>query len=100
MHAQQLNIITWIGVYPERRNVSFQVLLEKFAGVCLVEKPRYIQLCEVDFKFFQKFTFGKEAIKSLTDKGFLTEERFSKKGHIAEDTNFDKTLTEDLSRQV
>ena len=77
-----------------------QVLLEKIAGVCLVEKLRYIQLYEADFNFFQQFIFGKEAMNSLTDNGFLPKENFSKKGSTAEDAKFDKTLTEDLSRQA
>ena len=65
--------------------------------MCLVEKLRYIQLYEADFNFFQQFIFGKEAMNSLTDNGFLPEEHFSKKGSTAEDAKFDKTLTEDLS---
>ena len=36
----------------------------------------------------------------LTDNGFLPEEHFIKKGSTAEDAKFDKTLTEDLSRQA
>merc|ERR1712086_660229 len=46
------------------------------------------------------FLFGKEAMNLLTDNGFLPEEHFSKKGSTAEDAKFDKTLTEDLSRQA
>ena len=52
-------IIAQSGVYPERWNASLQVLLEKIAGVCLVEKLRYIQSYEADFNFFQQFIFGK-----------------------------------------
>ena len=44
IHAQQLTVIARSGVAPERWGVSLQVLLEKLAGVCLVEKLRYIQL--------------------------------------------------------
>ena len=36
----------------------------------------------------------------LTNNSFLLEEHFSKKDSTAEDANFDKTLTEDLSRQA
>ena len=79
--------------------MSLQVLLEKLAGVCLVEKLRYTQLYEADFNFFQQFIFGQEAMRSLTDHGLLPEEHFSKKGSTADDTKFDKTLMEDLSRQ-
>ena len=96
IQAQQLTIIARSQVYPERWNVSLQVLLEKIAGVCLVEKLRYIQLYEADFNFFQQFIFGREAMNSLTDNGFLSEEHLSKKGSTAEDTKSDKTLTENL----
>ena len=85
IHAQQLTIIARSGVYPERWNVSLQVLLEKIAGVCLVKQLRYIQLYESNFNFFQQFIFGREAMNSLTDNKFRPEKHFSKKGSTAED---------------
>ena len=75
------------------------MLLEKLAGICLVEKLRYIQLYEADFNFFQQFISGQEAMRTLTDQRLLPDEHFSKQGSIAEDAKFDKTLMEDLSRQ-
>ena len=75
-------------------------LLEKIAGVYLVEKRRHIQLYKTDFNFFQQSIFGKEATNALTNNGFLSEEHFSKKGRTAEDSKSDKTPTEDLSRQA
>ena len=100
IHAQQLTIIARSSVYPERWNVSLQVLLEKIAGVCLVKKLSYIQLYESDFNFFQQFIFDREAMNLLTDNGFLPEEHFIKEGSTTEDAKFDKTLTEDVSRQA
>ena len=76
------------------------MLLENIAGVCLVEKLRYIQLYEADFNFFQQLIFGREAKNLLTDNGFLPEEHFSKKGSTVKDAKFDKTPTEDLSQQA
>ena len=38
IHAQQLTVIARSGVAPERWSVALQVMLEKIAGVCLVEK--------------------------------------------------------------
>ena len=99
IHAQQLTIIARSGVYPGRWSVTFQALLEKIAGVCLVEKLRYIQLYKADFSFLWKFIFGREALDTLTENGYLPEEHFSKKGSTTEDNKFDKTLTKDLSRQ-
>ena len=100
IYVQQLTIIVHSGLYSERWNVSLQVLLEKMAGVCLVEKLRYIQLYEVNFNFFRQFIFEREAMNFLTDNRFLPEEHFSKKGSTAEDAKFDKILTEHLPRQA
>ena len=69
--------------------------------VCVWSKKlRYIQLYEADFNFFQQFIFGREAMNLLTDNGFLPEEHFSKNDSTTEDAKFNKTLTEDLSRQA
>ena len=80
--------------------MSLQVLLEKLAGVCLVEKLRYIQLYEADFNFFQQFIFGQEALNNLTEQELLPEKHFSKKRSTAEDAKFDKTLKADNLRQA
>ena len=100
IHAQQLTVIARSGVAPERWSISLPVLLEKITGVCLVEKLRYIQLYEADFNFFQRFIFGKQAMKTLTKNRFLPNEHFRKKESTAEDSKFDKTLTADLSCQA
>ena len=97
--AQQLTVIARSGIPPENWSVGLQVMLEKIAGICLVEKLRYIQLYEADFNFYNQFVFGKRAMNSLTENGFIPEELFSQKGSTAEDAKFDKTLTMDISRQ-
>ena len=75
-------------------------MLEKIAGVCLVEKLQAIQLYEADFNCFNYFIFGRSAMDSLTKNDYLPEEIFSQKGSTAEDAKFDKTLMADLSRQA
>jgi len=72
-------------------------MLEKITGICLVEKLRYIQLYVANFNFYNQFVFGKRAMNSLTENGFIPEELFSQKGSTAEDAKFDKTLTTDIS---
>ncbi len=47
--ALQLTIIARSGIPPESWSVGLQVMLEKIAGLCLVEKLRAIQLYEADF---------------------------------------------------
>jgi hypothetical protein len=67
---------------------------------CLVEKLRTIQLYEADFNCYNQFIFGRQAMQTLTDSGYIPEELFSQKESTAEDTKFDKTLMVDLSRQA
>jgi hypothetical protein len=76
------------------------VMLEKIAGVCLVDKLRAIQLYEADFNCYNQFIFGQNAMQALTASGYVPEELFSQKGSTAEDAKFDKTLMADLSRQA
>ncbi len=75
-------------------------MLEKIAGLCLVERLRAIQLYDAQFNSFNAVVFGREAMHMLTDNGFLPDEHFSQKGCTAEDGIFDKTLTADLPRQA
>jgi hypothetical protein len=72
-------------------------MLEKIAGVCLVEKLRAIQLYEADFNCYNQFIFGKQAMQMFTDSGYIPEELFSQKGSTAKDAKFNKTLMVDLS---
>ncbi len=75
-------------------------MLEKIAGVCLVEKLHAIQLYKADFNCYNQFIFGKEAMQTLTVNGYIPEDLFSQKGSTAEDAKFEKTLMADLSRQA
>jgi hypothetical protein len=98
--ALQLTVNAHSGIPPESWSVGLQVMLEKIAGVCLVERLRTIQLYEADFNCYNQFIFGRQAMQTLTDSGYIPEELFSQKGSTAEDTKFDKTLMADLSRQA
>jgi hypothetical protein len=95
--AIQLTVITRSRIPPESRSVRLQVMLEKIAGVCLVEKLHVIQLYEVDFNCYYQFIFGKQAMQTLTDSRYIPEELFSQKGSTAKDAKFNKTLMADLS---
>ncbi len=98
--ALQLTVIARSGVPPENWSVGLQVMLEKIAGVCLVEKLRAIQLYKADFNCYNQFIFGKHAMHTLTKSSYTPEELFSQKGSTAKDAKFDKTLLADLSRQT
>jgi hypothetical protein len=57
--AQQLTVIGRSRIPPESWSVGLQVMVEKIAGVCLVEKLQAIQLYEADFNCYNQFVFGK-----------------------------------------
>jgi hypothetical protein len=98
--AMQLTVVPRSGIPPESWSIGLQVMLEKIAGVCLVEKLRAIQLYEADFNCYNQFVFGRQAMNKLSESGYIPEELFSQKGSTAEDAKFDKTLMADLSRQA
>ena len=75
--AQQLTVIAQSGIPPEDWSVGLQVMLEKIAGVCLVKKLCAIQLYEADFNCYNQFIFGKHAMQTLTQSGYIPEELFS-----------------------
>jgi hypothetical protein len=75
-------------------------MLEKIAGVCLVEKLRAIQLYKADFNCYNQFIFGRYAMNKLDSSGYIPEELFSHKGSTAKDAKFNKTLTADLLQQA
>ena len=98
--TMQLTVVARSGIPPGSWNIGLPVMLEKIAGVCLVEKLRAIQLYKADFNRYNQFIFGCQAMNMLTESGYIPEELFSQKRVTAEDAKFDKTLMADLSRQA
>ena len=98
--AQHVNVIVKSGVPPARWSVALQVMLEKIAGICLVDQLRSIQLYEADFNMFNRFVFGDAAQRALENAGFLPPEHYAQKESMAEDAVFDRLLTQDISRQA
>ena len=56
--AKQITLIARTGVPPERWSYGLTVMLEKVAGIALVNKLRAILLMEADFNFHNKLVFG------------------------------------------
>ncbi len=98
--ALQLTVMAWSGIPPESWSIGLQVMREKIAGVCLVEKLRAIQLYKADFNCYNQFIFCRQAMQMLTNNGYIPEEFFSQKESTAKDAKFDKTLMVDLSQQA
>ena len=98
--ATQMNVTIRSGVHPLRWGTALQVLLEKVAGIRLVDKLRSIQLYEADLNWYMKFIFNDKAMEALTSSNMCPEEHYSQKESMAEDACLDKTLTMDISRQA
>ena len=74
-------------------------MLEKIAGIALVNKLRAILLMEADYNFHNKWLFGYKAMNVLLENGYIPEEQFSQRESTAEDAKMDTRLTMDISRQ-
>ena len=98
--AAKLTVIGTYGAPPSRWSSGLQVMLEKVAGVALVNKLRAILLMEGDFNFFNKWTFGHMAMNELYRLEFIPQDQYSQRGFTAEDARMDSRLTTDLSRQL
>jgi hypothetical protein len=98
--AQQLTVVARNGIPPNSWSIGLQVMLERIAGVCLVEKQQEIQLYKADFNCYNQFIFGKAAMDLLNSIGYAPKQLLSQKGSTSKDTKFDKTLMADLSRQA
>jgi hypothetical protein len=83
--AQQLTVVAQSGIPLESWSIGLQVMLEKIAGVCLVEKLRAIQLYETDFNCYNQFVLEKAAMESLQHwiypQGALLPKREYEQGH-------------------
>ena len=65
-------------------------MLEKVAGVALVNKLRAILLMEADFNYMNKWIFGHEAINTMYALGYVAEDQYSQKESTAEDAKLNK----------
>ena len=49
-------------------------MLEKVAGIALVNKLRAILLMEADYNFFNKWVFSYIALNRLYEEGYISED--------------------------
>ena len=98
--ADKISVVGSYGCPPTRWSCGLQVMLEKVAGVALVNKLRAILLMEADYNFFNKWVFGYKAINRLYEEGYIPEDQYSQRESTAEDARLDSRLTMDISRQL
>ena len=75
-------------------------MLEKVAGVALVEKLWAILLMEADYNFFNKWVFGFKMMDRQYLKNYIPNDQYSQKESTAKDARLDSRFTYDISRQL
>ena len=74
-------------------------MLEKIAGLALVNKLRAILLMEADFNFHNKLIFGRRMLDAARSYGIIPPEQYSEQQSTAKDGSFDKVLQGHILRQ-
>ena len=97
--ARKITLVAKCGIPPERWSYGLTVMLEKVAGVALVNKLRAILLMEADFNMHNKLIFGSRMLDQARKNGIIPEEHFVEKQSTAEDGKFVNVLLADVSRQ-
>ena len=97
--AKKITLVSRTGCPPERWSYGLTVMLEKIAGLALVNKLRAILLMEADFNFHNKLIFGSRMLDTARANSFIPAEQYSEKQSTADDGSFDKVLQGDISRQ-
>jgi hypothetical protein len=100
LHAKHLTAISRAGSPPDRWSGGLTVMLEKIAGVALVNKLRAILLMEADFNFHNKLIFGRRMLKQARLLDLIPGEQFNEKENTADDGVLEKVLLFDISRQT
>ena len=87
--ARKITLIVHGGCLLDRWGHGLKVMLEKVAGVALVNKLRAILLMEVDFSYMNKWIFVHKAINNMYALGYVAEDQYSQKESTVEDTKLD-----------
>ena len=98
--AKQISYITQTGRAPSRWGVGLNVLLEKIAGVALVNKLRAILLIEGDMNMANRLVFGDRMMALARSLGLIPDEQFAEQQSDGQDGAFFKRLLADISRQL
>jgi hypothetical protein len=87
--SRKITLIARGGCPPGCWGHGLQVLLEKVAGVTLVNKLRAILLMEANFNYMNRWVFGYQAINKMYALGYIPGDQYSQKESTAEDARMD-----------
>jgi hypothetical protein len=97
--ARKLTFIARTGWAPSRWGNGLTVLLEKIAGIALVNKLRAILLFEADSNMFNRFVFADRAMSLAREHNMIPAEHYAERQSEASDGAWAKRLFADISRQ-
>lgn len=97
--AQKLSFIARTGWAPSRWGFGLTVLLEKIAGLALVNKLRAILLFEADSNMFNSFIFADRALATAREYNLIPAEQYAERQSDGQDGAWSKRLFNDISRQ-
>lgn len=98
-HAMKLQLALQTGLYFDRWANGMSVMLEKEAGVILVEKLRAILLMEADFNMGNKLIYGVRMMSHARKVGVIPQEHFAEKEKTAQEGKMVGNFFWDVSRQ-
>ena len=96
--ARKISLVMRSGTAPSRWGVGLTVLLEKIAGVALVNKLRAILLMEADFNMHNRLIFGNRMMEVAREHNLIPDEQFAERESDGQDGAFLKRLLYDFSR--
>jgi hypothetical protein len=97
--AKKLSFIARTGWAPSRWGNGLTCLLEKIAGIALVNKLRAILLFEADSNMFNRFIFADRAMAMARQHNLIPQEQYAERESEASDGGWLKRLFADISRQ-
>ena len=97
--SQKITLIARTGCPPDRWMYGLIIIIEKIAGLALLNKLRAILLMESDFNFHKKLILVKRMVDTARSKGLIPAEQYAIKEITANDGTFEKLLESDISRQ-
>ena len=98
--AKHITYVATSGRAPSRWGIGLNVLLEKIAGVALVNKQRAILLIEGDMNMSNRLIFGDRMMALARELGLIPDEQFAEGQSDCQDGVFFKRLLSDISRQL
>eukprot|EP00956_Cyclotella_meneghiniana_P008545 scaffold11579_cov40-Cyclotella_meneghiniana.AAC.10 len=96
--AKKISLTMRSGWAPSRWGIGLTVLLEKIAGVALVNKTRAILLMEGDYNMQNRVIFGDRMMSIAREHDLIPDDQYAEKESDGQDGAFMKKLVYDFSR--